>query len=46
MGQVAVDQDLTYDNYRSGVNASETVLRASNVNEMQFGKRLVLPVET
>ena len=43
MGQVAV---TTYhnDNYRSGVNAGETVLTPSNVNEMQFGKRLVLPV--
>jgi len=43
VGQVAV---TTYhnDNYRSGVNARETTLTPSNVNEVQFGKRLVLPV--
>ncbi len=43
IGQVAV---TTYhnDNYRSGVNANETILTPSNVNEMTFGKRLVLPV--
>jgi hypothetical protein len=43
MGQVAV---ATYhnDNYRSGVNAREITLTPSNVNEVQFGKRLVLPV--
>jgi len=43
-GQVAV---TTYhnDNYRSGVNAQETRLTPSTVNEVQFGKRLVLPVE-
>ena len=43
-GQVAV---TTYhnDNYRSGANANETILTPSNVNEVQFGKRLVLPVE-
>lgn len=43
-GQTAV---TTYhnDNYRSGVNAHETVLTPSNVNEVRFGKRLVLPVE-
>ncbi len=43
IGQVAV---TTYhnDNYRSGVNANETILTPSNVNEVQFGKRLVLPV--
>ena len=42
-GQVAV---TTYhnDNYRSGVNAQETILTPSNVNEVHFGKRLVLPV--
>jgi len=44
MGQAAV---TTYhnDNYRSGTNANETVLTLANVNEVQFGKRLVLPVE-
>ncbi len=38
IGQVAV---TTYhnDNYRSGVNAQETILTPSNVNEMTFGKR-------
>jgi len=43
-GQVAV---LTYhnDNYRSGLNARETILTPSNVNEVQFGKRLTLPVQ-
>jgi PQQ enzyme repeat len=43
-GQTAV---TTYhnDNYRSGVNARETVLTPSNVDEVRFGKRLVLPVE-
>src|SRR5271166_1208224 len=43
VGQVAV---TTYhnDNYRSGLNANETVLTPSSVNEVQFGKRLVLPV--
>src|ERR1022692_1012160 len=43
VGQVSV---TTYhnDNYRSGVNAHETILTPSNVNEVQFGKRLVLPV--
>ena len=42
-GQVAV---TTYhnDNYRSGVNSHETILTPSNVNEVAFGKRLVLPV--
>jgi hypothetical protein len=42
-GQVPV---TTYhnDNYRSGANTSETILTPSNVNETQFGKRLVLPV--
>ena len=42
-GQVAVS---TYhnDNYRSGVNSQETILTPSNVNEVTFGKRLVLPV--
>ncbi len=42
-GQVAV---TTYhnDNYRSGVNTQETILTPSNVNEVTFGKRLVLPV--
>jgi len=44
MGQVAV---TTYhnDNYRSGVNDHETILTPSNVNEVQFGKRLTLPVQ-
>ena len=44
VGQVAV---TTYhnDNYRSGLNAHETILKSSNVNEVSFGKRLVLPVE-
>ena len=32
------------DNYRSGLNANETILTPSNVNEVHFGKRLVLPV--
>jgi hypothetical protein len=43
VGQVAV---TTYhnDNLRSGVNSKETILTPSNVNEVQFGKRLVLPV--
>ena len=43
VGQVAV---TTYhnDNYRSGLNAHETILKSSNVNEVSFGKRLVLPV--
>jgi hypothetical protein len=43
-GQIAV---TTYhnDNYRSGLNANETILTPSNVNEVQFGKRLVLPVQ-
>jgi len=43
-GQVAV---TTYhnDNYRSGVNSNETVLTPTNVNEVQFGKLLALPVE-
>jgi hypothetical protein len=42
-GQVAV---TTYhnDNYRSGVNSNEIVLTPSNVNEVTFGRRLVLPV--
>jgi len=42
-GQVAV---TTYhnDNYRSGANTNETILTPSNVNEVQFGKKLVLPV--
>lgn len=41
--QVAV---TTYhnDNSRSGLNANETILRPANVNQSQFGKRLVLPV--
>src|SRR5271169_773206 len=44
VGQVAV---TTYhnDNYRSGANTNETLLTPSNVNEVQFGKRLVLSVE-
>src|SRR5271157_1240390 len=43
IGQVAV---TTYhnDNYRSGVNANETILTPSNVNEVSFGKLLTLPV--
>ena len=43
VGQIAV---TTYhnDNYRSGLNANETILAPSNVNEVTFGKRLVLPV--
>ncbi len=43
VGQVAV---TTYhnDNYRSGLNANESILTPSNVNEVQFGKSLVLPV--
>jgi len=43
VGQVSV---TTYhnDNYRSGLNANEGILTPSNVNEMHFGKRLVLPV--
>jgi hypothetical protein len=43
VGQVAV---TTYhnDNYRSGVNAHETILTPSNVNEVTFGKRFALPV--
>src|SRR5208283_405948 len=43
VGQVSV---TTYhnDNDRSGLNANETILTPSNVNEMYFGKRLVLPV--
>jgi len=43
VGQVAV---TTYhnDNYRSGVNANETILTPSNVNEVTFGKRFALPV--
>jgi hypothetical protein len=43
-GQVAV---TTYhnDNYRSGVNPNETILTPSNVNEVQFGKQLTLPVQ-
>jgi hypothetical protein len=42
-GQVAV---TTYhnDNYRSGANTREAILTLSNVNEVQFGRRLVLPV--
>lgn len=42
-GQVSV---TTYhnDNYRTGLNGHETTLTPSNVNEVQFGKRLVLPV--
>ena len=32
------------DNYRSGSNPKETILTPSNVNEVQFGKRLTLPV--
>jgi hypothetical protein len=41
--QVAV---TTYhnDNYHSGVNAHETILTPSNVNEVTFGKRFTLPV--
>ena len=43
VGQIAV---TTYhnDNYRSGLNAKETILTPANVNEVTFGKRLVLPV--
>ena len=43
VGQVAV---TTYhnDNSRRGLNANETILMPSNVNEVSFGKRLVLPV--
>jgi hypothetical protein len=43
MGQVAV---TTYhnDNSRRGLNANETILTPANVNEVSFGKRLVLPV--
>jgi len=43
VGQVAV---TTYhnDNYRSGLNANETILTPSNVNEVSFGKLLALPV--
>ncbi len=43
IGQVAV---TTYhnDNSRSGLNANEAILTPSNVNEVQFGKVLVLPV--
>src|SRR5271167_1771025 len=43
VGQVAV---TTYhnDNYRSGLNARETILTPSNVNEVSFGRLLVLPV--
>ena len=43
LGQVAV---TTYhnDNYRSGVNSHETILTPSNVNEVTFGRHLVLPV--
>ena len=43
VGQVAV---TTYhnDNYRSGLNSNETILTPANVNEVTFGKRLVLPV--
>jgi len=43
VGQVAV---TTYhnDNSRSGLNANETILTPSNVNEVHFGKVLVLPV--
>jgi len=42
-GQVAV---TTYhnDNYRSGSNPNEVILTPSNVNEVQFGRRLRLPV--
>ncbi len=42
--QVAV---VTYknDNYRTGLNPNETVLTPANVNQAQFGKRLVLPVQ-
>ena len=43
LGQVAV---TTYhnDNSRSGLNAHETILTPSNVNEVTFGKHLALPV--
>jgi len=43
VGQVAV---TTYhnDNYRSGLNANETILTPQNVNEVTFGKLLELPV--
>ena len=43
VGQVPV---TTYhnDNYRSGVNAQETILTPSNVNEVTFGKLFALPV--
>jgi hypothetical protein len=42
-GQVAVTT-FHNDNYRSGVNANETTLTPSNVNEVTFGKRFTLPV--
>jgi hypothetical protein len=43
VGQVAV---TTYhnDNSRSGANTNEVKLTPANVNEVTFGKRLVLPV--
>ncbi len=44
VAQVAVTT-FHNDNSRSGLNASETLLNPTNVNEVQFGKRLVLPVE-
>ncbi len=34
-----------YNNSRTGVNASETVLTPSNVNSSQFGKLFALPVD-
>jgi len=43
VGQVPVTT-FHNDNYRSGVNANETTLTPSNVNEVTFGKRFALPV--
>jgi len=34
-----------YDNQRTGVNASETILNSSNVNSAQFGKIFQVPVD-
>ncbi len=34
-----------YDNSRSGLNALETVLTPANLNQNQFGKLFVLPVD-
>ena len=44
LAQVAV---TTYhnDNYRSGANTQETTLTTSNVNETEFGRLLILPVQ-